>query len=189
MPGVTEHPYYCDHCDVGYSHIKDHRTSCPHRCSFCLADTPCIPDGTSMECTQCHGYFKNMTCYQNHLKSGTTSMCQRMGRCNTCQKWMSKKLLNGHACSGRTHCKICKKIVTTPHQCYVQVKPTPKKKKKDLKTYIYFDFECSQEMGRILPICAWPNVCANIVIHWISTRLVTIVKPPREDSFFKDRTC
>jgi hypothetical protein len=68
MPGVTEHPYYCDYCDHGYSHIEDHRTTCPHRCSFCLADTPCIPDRTSMECAQCHGYFRNMECYQNHLK-------------------------------------------------------------------------------------------------------------------------
>jgi hypothetical protein len=48
IPGVTEHPYYCDCCDVGYINIKDHRTVCPHRCSFCLADTPCIPGGTSI---------------------------------------------------------------------------------------------------------------------------------------------
>jgi hypothetical protein len=60
MPEVTEHPYYCDYCDVGYRNIEDHRTICPHRCSFCLADTPCIPDGTSIECAQCHGYFRNM---------------------------------------------------------------------------------------------------------------------------------
>ena len=59
MPGVTENKYYCDHCDKGYSHIEDHRTVCQHRCSFCLADTSCIPDGTSMECPDCHGYFKN----------------------------------------------------------------------------------------------------------------------------------
>jgi hypothetical protein len=57
-PGVTEHQYYCDYCDVGYSHMEDHCTTCPHRCSFCLADTPCTPDGTSMKCAQCHGYFK-----------------------------------------------------------------------------------------------------------------------------------
>jgi hypothetical protein len=43
MPGVTENPYYCDYSDVGYSHIEDHRTICPHRSSFCLADTPCTP--------------------------------------------------------------------------------------------------------------------------------------------------
>jgi hypothetical protein len=49
MPGVTEHQYYCDHCDKGYSHIEEHRTVCQHRCSFCLADTSCIPDGTSIE--------------------------------------------------------------------------------------------------------------------------------------------
>jgi hypothetical protein len=88
MSGVTEHQYYSDYCDQGYSHIEDHRTTCPHRCSSCLADTPCISDGTSIECAQCHGFFKNMTCYQNHLKpySTQTSMCHLMGRCDQCQK-------------------------------------------------------------------------------------------------------
>ena len=155
MPGVTENQYYCDHCDKGYSHIEDHRTACRHRCSFCLADTPCIPDGTSIECPDCHGYFKNATCYQNH----STSLCHLMGVCPQCHKWMSKKLLKGHACSGKIHCKICKKIVPTPHQCYVQVKPTPKPK-KDLKTYIYFDFECTQENGIHTPnLCVAESVC------------------------------
>ena len=116
MPGVTENIYYCDYCDVGYSHIENHRTVCPHRCSFCLADTPCTPDGTQTACPHCHGFFKNATCFQNHLKPyssrTTTTMCSLMDRCNTCQKWMSKKLLNGHACGGKIQCKICKKLVT-----------------------------------------------------------------------------
>jgi hypothetical protein len=119
MPGVTEHPYYCDYCDVGYRNIEDHRTACPHRCSFCLADTPCTPDGTSIECAQCHGFFfRNTTCFQNHLKpysrNTTTSVCNLMGRCQQCQKWMPKKLLKGHACSGKMHCKICRKS-SPPH--------------------------------------------------------------------------
>ena len=85
-----------------------------------------------------------------------------MGVCPHCHKWMSKQLLKGHACSGKIHCKICKKIVDTPHQCYVQVKPTPKKKKKDLKTYIYFDFECTQENGIHIPnLCVAERVCQH----------------------------
>jgi hypothetical protein len=43
----------------------------------------------------------------------------------------------------------------------VQVKPTPKKK-KDLKTYIYFDFECSQENGTHTPnLCVAERVCQH----------------------------
>lgn len=56
MPGVSEYKYYCDYCDVGCSHIEVHRTKCPHRCSFCLGDTPCTPDGISIECSECHGF-------------------------------------------------------------------------------------------------------------------------------------
>lgn len=48
MPGLTENKYYCDYCDVGYSHIEDHRVKCPYLCSFCLGDTPCISDGSSI---------------------------------------------------------------------------------------------------------------------------------------------
>ena len=25
------------------THITEHRTACPHRCSFCLYHTPCVP--------------------------------------------------------------------------------------------------------------------------------------------------
>ena len=49
MPGVLGYPHYCDNCDVGYSHIEEHRTACPYRCSFCLSNTPCAPDVTSIQ--------------------------------------------------------------------------------------------------------------------------------------------
>jgi hypothetical protein len=84
-----------------------------------------------------------------------------MSRCQQYQKWMSKRLLKGHACSGKMHCKICKKIVPTPHHCYVQVKPT-RKKNKDLNMYIYYDFECSQEIGTHTPnLCVAERVCQH----------------------------
>lgn len=57
MPGISEHQYYCDDCDVGYSHIEEHRTTCQYRCSFCLSETPCPPDGSCIECSECHGFF------------------------------------------------------------------------------------------------------------------------------------
>jgi hypothetical protein len=49
--------------------------------------------------------------------------------------------------TGKKLCQIYKKIVSTPHHCYVQVKPTPKKNKEELNMYIYYDFECFQENG------------------------------------------
>ncbi|XP_061181223.1 uncharacterized protein LOC133189847 [Saccostrea echinata] len=168
MPGVTGNQYYCDHCDVGYSHIEHHRTQCPHRCNFCLTDTPCPPDGSRIQCSQCQGFFKSRTCYENHLqphsKSTATTVCSLMGRCRHCQKWMPKKLLPHHHCGGQKQCKICKKTVDTDHQCYVQLKPEKKKKKgkETLQFYIYFDFECTQETGIHLPnLCVAHRVCQN----------------------------
>ncbi|XP_061192292.1 uncharacterized protein LOC133200521 [Saccostrea echinata] len=168
MPGVTGNQYYCDHCDVGYSHIEHHRTQCPHRCSFCLTDTPCPPDGSRIQCSQCQGFFQSRTCYENHLQphsmNTATTVCSLMGRCRHCQKWMPKKLLPHHHCGGQKQCKICKKTVDTDHQCYVQLKPEKKKKKgkETLQFYIYFDFECTQETGIHVPnLCVAHRVCQH----------------------------
>ncbi|XP_062616823.1 uncharacterized protein LOC134278530 [Saccostrea cucullata] len=102
MPGVTGNQYYCDHCDVGYSHVTDHRTKCPHRCPFCLGHPKCPKDGTHIKCQQCKGIFKNRTCYENHLrphsKKTTTSVCSLMGLCEKCLSWIPKKLFPHHKC-------------------------------------------------------------------------------------------
>jgi hypothetical protein len=37
-----------------------------------------------MECPDCYGYFRNATCYHNHLKS----IYHLMGVCPHCHKWM-----------------------------------------------------------------------------------------------------
>ncbi|XP_022295019.2 uncharacterized protein LOC111105138 [Crassostrea virginica] len=170
MPGVLGYQYYCDHCDVGYSHIEDHRTICPHRCSFCLANTPCTPDGTSIQCSKCEGVFKSMDCYRRHLKAYSqltdVTVCDLMGRCEHCNVWMSQKLLKRHKCRGQKHCKICKRQVDEDHKCYVQTKPRHKNdvkdRKKPLQLYIYFDFECSQENGIHIPnLCVVHRVCQH----------------------------
>lgn len=164
MPGLTEKQYYCDYCDVGYSHIEDHRVKCPYLCSFCLGDTPCISDGSSIVCSDCKGYFKSKICYQRHLesysKNSETSVCSLMDRCSHCQKWMSKKLLPYHKCGDGKWCKICREMVEKDHQCFVQVKPTLKERGKKLQMYIYFDFECTQENGTHVPnLCVAHRVC------------------------------
>ncbi|XP_061170747.1 uncharacterized protein LOC133180197 [Saccostrea echinata] len=167
MPGITGCQYYCDHCDVGYRNITDHRSKCPFRCDFCLSYPPCPKDGSQISCPHCQGFFKNRGCYENHLrpysKNTTTTICNLMGRCDQCQKWMPKKLLSHHLCGGRKQCKICKKIVQNDHQCYVQQKPPKKKKGKEtLQIYIYFDFECTQENGIHIPnLCVAHRVCQH----------------------------
>ena len=149
MPEVLGYQYYCDHCDVGYTHITEHRTTCRHRCSFCLSNTPCVPDGTSVQCSICQGFFKSMECYRRHLRPYSdrtrVTVCDLMGRCERCNEWMTKKLMERHKCGGQKQCKICKRQVDEDQNCYVQVKPKHKDDVKDrkriLQMYIYFDFE------------------------------------------------
>lgn len=165
MPGLTENPYYCNYCDVGYAHIEDHRVKCPHLCSFCLADCPCPADGSSIHCSQCNGYFKSRNCYQRHLQTYSNktdaNVCSLMDRCPDCQTWMSKKLLAHHKCGQNKWCRICRKMVDREHQCFVQVKSVPKERKQ-LQLYIYFDFECTQENGIHVPnLCVAHRVCQH----------------------------
>ncbi|XP_048729914.2 uncharacterized protein LOC125647269 [Ostrea edulis] len=83
---------------------------------------------------------------------------------------MSKTLLRGHACGGKTLCRICKKLVTTPHLCFVQWKPKPKRN-KDLKMYIYYDFECTQENGIHTPnLCVAERLCQHCDTLYIDTQ-------------------
>ncbi|XP_062574745.1 uncharacterized protein LOC134236588 [Saccostrea cucullata] len=168
MPGVTGNQYYCDHCDVGYRNVTEHRSKCPHRCTFCLGQHPNCPDeGIKIKCQECHGMFKNKTCYENHLrphsKKTTTTVCNLMGLCEKCQSWIPKKLFPHHKCGDQKLCKICKKIVDADHRCYVRQKPQKKKKGKGtLEFTIYFDFECTQESGIHVPIlCVAHRVCQH----------------------------
>ena len=62
MPGVLGCPYHFHYCNVGYGNVEDHCTACPYQCSFCLADTPCAPDGTSVYFSECKGFFNCMAC-------------------------------------------------------------------------------------------------------------------------------
>ena len=47
-------------CNMGYRNVGDHRTACPYRCCFCLADIPCASDGTFFHSSECKGFFKSM---------------------------------------------------------------------------------------------------------------------------------
>ena len=170
MPGVLGYQYYCDHCDVGYTHITEHRTTCPHRCSFCLSNTPCVPDGTSVQCSICQGFFKSMECYRRHLRPYSdrtrVTVCDLMGRCERCNEWMTKKLMERHKCGRQKQCKICMQQVDEDQNCYVQVKPKHKDDVKDrkriLQMYIYFDFECTQENSIHVPnLCVAHRVCQH----------------------------
>ena len=132
MSGFLEHSYYCDHCDVGYEHVEDHR--CSQHCTHCLAPGACIPDKTikPIECAVCQGVFTSVQCYENHLKphssTATTTPCQLMTRCPTCHVWMSKKQLTLHSgsCNEKKEktCPHCKQVVDLDHRCFVQQMPS-----------------------------------------------------------------
>lgn len=106
--------------------------------------------------------FRNRSCYERQKTFSIktqTSPCDLISRCPDCHNRMSKNLLNHHKCGNQKQCKICKKIVDSNHQCFVQVKPA---KKRTGRVYIYLDFECTQEQGIHTPyLCVAHRVCQH----------------------------
>lgn len=183
MPGVTENKYCCDCCDVGYSHIEDHRTKCPHRfvgVFCCLGDTPCPPDGSSIYCPHCKSYFKSTSCHQRHLDpyspENETTVCSLMDQCTKCQTCMSKNLPRNHKCGGRKWCKICRKIVNKDQsQCFVQLKPAQNDRKNYNSTFIS-TLNVLKEKGFMSPTYVWLIAYVSIVITYLWTNRAYTVK-------------
>ena len=68
--------YYCEYCDVGYTHRGDHR--CADGCEDCYSDIPCIR-GQKMRCMDCKRTFRSRECFAKHksIKSKQhKSICQ-----------------------------------------------------------------------------------------------------------------
>ena len=56
VTGFLGASYYCEYCDVGYTHRGDHR--CADGCEDCYSDIPCIR-GQKMRCMDCKRTFRS----------------------------------------------------------------------------------------------------------------------------------
>ena len=148
MKAFLNKSYYCEKCMKGYDHRRDH--SCQRICKLCYGSTcPAVSRADEyVECHKCNRRFKNATCLKNHVEN---KVCETMYRCVTCDRNVSVELLKKHKrehdCS-KKFCKHCQGFFPFNHQCYVSPEPLEKNKQK---SYIFFDFECTQESGIHVP--------------------------------------
>ena len=75
-------------------------------------------------------------------------------RCSDCSQTINKKLHKHQHVCGEKYCTFCKAYVDAEHMCYMQpVKQEQRvqeeleyrKRKRDVKPYIFFDLECTQD--------------------------------------------
>ena len=63
VTGFLDAHYYCEYCDVGYTHRGDHR--CADGCEDCYSDIPCIPRQKT-RCIDCKRTFRSRDCFAKH---------------------------------------------------------------------------------------------------------------------------
>ena len=153
MSAFLSRNFFCTKCNKGYDHKEDHK--CHKVCHSCRKiHEP--SEGEWLQCEKCHRFFRGQECFDLHIKSTAkgNSTCTCIRRCGDCGKTVNKKIDKAHKC-GQIYCNTCKDFFPDSHQCYI----VPEEKGNEpmsieeeiiyetekAKTFIFFDFECTQE--------------------------------------------
>ena len=75
---------------------------------------------------------------RRHLGNST---CTSYYKCKNCGQTVNKRV-GDHTC-GNVYCKTCKDYYPSGHQCYML--PVDYNDRQKKQTYIFFDFECTQD--------------------------------------------
>ena len=140
MSAFYNSTYFCFKCNKGYAHRESHKCNNACRCCHKIHSE----EGPWTHCIDCNRYFAGKTCFdmhKNETKAGN-STCSNMYRCKDCgQNVHRSKQKNTHRC-GEIYCNSCSEHVMPGHKCFI--KPIDEIKEQDT-TFIFFDFECTQD--------------------------------------------
>ena len=154
MSAFLSKVYYCTTCNKGYDHTEDHK--CNNVCHACRKVHEVSAEDW-IQCESCRRFFRGQVCYELHKKTTAkgNSICNSIYRCTDCGKTVNRKLDKNHVC-GRTYCHACQDFYDENHQCYMMpeepcVQPNMSVAEElideveNAKTFIFFDFECTQD--------------------------------------------
>ena len=136
------HKYFCDWCLIGYGRKERHR-ECPMRCSLCNDQTcKAIKATKTLKCLYCKLETNGRDCLDRHLND----VCRVANKCDVCHQFKSKQ----HVCEDEMYCPNCKQAVPkSTHRCFVLTEAEKKQpSKSNLKGYIFFDYEATQENAK-----------------------------------------
>ncbi|XP_052761746.1 uncharacterized protein LOC128204370 [Mya arenaria] len=151
MTGFLNRSYFCESCKKGYSNKEKHY--CNNPCVYCHQLHSEEEDKWTF-CSKCNRNFKSDVCFKMHLKTSDAgkSTCITYFECENCDQTINMdRHKKAHVCH-EVYCKTCKDFVTEDHMCYMQpvIENTSscernKIKKDKVASYIFFDFECTQD--------------------------------------------
>ena len=154
MAAFLTKSYYCTQCQKGYDQREKHK--CNDVCHRCRKIHEDETDARWRFCEACNRYFKGELCFQMHLnqtKKGN-STCKDLNRCKDCGTTVYKrKRVGQHEC-GEIFCEVCKAYFTGEHLCYMLPDHDKEEEKSaqdhpveddEPQTFIFFDFECTQD--------------------------------------------
>jgi len=149
MAAFLSKSYFCTSCNKGYEHQERHQ--CNNRCPACHK-IHAVEDTTSLHCETCNRFFRGQVCFELHIRTTPkgNSTCNTFYRCESCGKTVNRaKRRDAHIC-GETYCAVCKDYVGQGHLCYMlpDVQTSENTLDEDVdkeNTYIFFDFECTQD--------------------------------------------
>lgn len=138
-----------------------------------------FPRGNKQRILRVSRFLKSMSCYLRHLQPTSsnyktnTSVWHLMYRCLQCQTWMTNKLLANHKCKGQKQCKICKNIVESDHQCYVQKKP----EKRTNYSCAFISISSALKNKEFISLtCVWLIGCVKVVTIYLWINPVRTVR-------------
>ena len=154
MSAFLSKVYYCTTFNKGYDHTEDHK--CNQVCHACRK----VHDVSAEDWIQfasCPRFFRGQVCYELHKRTTAkgNSICKSIYRCTDCRKTVNRKLDKNHVC-GRTYCHVCQDFFDENHKCHMMpeepcVQPNMSvageliDEVQNAKTFIFFDFECTQD--------------------------------------------
>ena len=154
MSAFLSRNYYCTKCQRGYDHAEDHK--CNNVCHACRK-VHSEEEANWIQCDVCLRFFRGQQCFNLHKKTTAegNSTCRNIYRCTDCGKTINKRMHKKHHLCGERYCNICKDFYPEGHQCYM--KPEDENdfevpmsielmdEEENAKTFIFFDFECTQD--------------------------------------------
>lgn len=108
-------------------------------------------------CEICNRYFRGYECLELHKKltAKGNSTCFNYYRCEDCGRTVNRSMSKKPYVCGTVYCKSCKDFFDQNHRCYMLPEEEmefnePMSIEEELagektSTYIFFDFECTQE--------------------------------------------
>jgi len=173
MTGFLNRNYFCQICKKGYQHKESH--ACNNPCHLCRKLHADVSEDWKY-CEECNCKFLNQPCFDLHknMTVNGDSTCKQYYRCRDCNQLINRTYhKKTHVC-GEHYCSTCKEYVHEDHLCYMQpveddCGPDDKKKAEKEATYIFFDFECTQDKRLECNAGYLPGVnsgCVNCKTSW-----------------------